>query len=66
MLETAEVNPGQGLEGTNTATETLADAKGEVSSEALSNHAPKSLRVMGTEALLLTQKSSSKKIEGKN
>lgn len=39
---TVEVNPGQGLEGTNTATETLADAKGEASSEALSNHAPKS------------------------
>lgn len=64
----AEVNPGKELEGTNTATETPADAKGEASSEALSNHAPKSLLVMRMETWLLTRKSKSsgKKVKGKN
>lgn len=62
-METAEVNPGRGLEGTSTATEALEDDKGEGSSEELSNHNPKSLLVMGMETLLLTGKSkrSSKK-----
>lgn len=55
--DTAEGNPGQRLEGTNTATEPVADAKGGVSSEALLNNTPKSLLVMRRETLLLTRKS---------
>lgn len=64
--DTAERNPGQRLEGTNTAIESLADAKGGVSSEALLNHTPKSLLIMGRETLLLTKKSkrSSRKQPG--
>lgn len=53
--DTAEGTPGQRPEGTNTATEPLADAKGEMSSEALFIHAPNSLLVMGRETLLLTR-----------